>query len=158
RREGWPRESRGYALSGGLLRCGRCGAPMHGMTRVTTYKGRRSEYRVYICDGYKTTVGKCRAYSVAENKILPTLLRVVNEHYLAPGRLDDLERSILARARSRKRADPARLAELRGRLKLRDEEVRCAAQNVLRCRDNVDVLNGELTRLRQERDAVAEEL
>jgi hypothetical protein len=158
KRKGWSSVSRGYALSGGLLRCGHCGAPMHGTARTTTYKGKQRKYRMYICDSAKKRPGTCRSYAIAEDKVLPALLKLLEEQYLAPEHLERLEATIRRRARARRQTDPSRLAALRADVVRLDDEVRRAVANVMRCRDNVDLLNDALTTLRQERDQVAAQL
>ena len=150
--------SGGYVLPGGLLHCGHCGGRMHGST--TRFRGSRQvyEYRRYRCSGNLSKPGTCAHYAVREEAVLDKLVEHLQAVYLAPKRIDGLRRQLLGRTRDKHATAPGRVKELSRRLDNLDDEIRRAAQNVLRCAENIDVLNEGLTALRAERAKVDRQL
>jgi DNA invertase Pin-like site-specific DNA recombinase len=144
----------GYLL-GGLLRCGHCGGRMHGSKNTVT-PGRRL-YRRYVCGTFVMT-GGCGGQSMREDHILPALVCKIRDLYLAPERLDALRHELRRQLEERKQAPSKGAAQLRKKVEKLDAEIRQGARNLLRAGDNIDLLNAELSTLRQERDRLAAEL
>jgi DNA invertase Pin-like site-specific DNA recombinase len=159
RREGKTyRRSNSFALSG-ILCCGHCGVAMHGDCYGSTVKGRRYQYRRYVCKtGTAHGASACRCYSIREDRILPFLLRRLQEDYLAPGKLEALRAELTRQLEIRRRAAPSQAGRLRARLEELDGDIRQAAKNLARAGDNFDLLNGVLTELRAERERVERQL
>jgi DNA invertase Pin-like site-specific DNA recombinase len=153
----YPRGS-GYPLAG-LVRCGHCGKKMHGSTTRTSQRKNRKTYRRYVCTSYNLNgPSACGFHAIREDWLLPFLIGRIQSDYLAPARLDQLERKLRQKALARRQADPKAAERLRGRLAQLDAEIRQSAQNVLRAGSNLDLLNEALTELRAERARLAGEL
>jgi DNA invertase Pin-like site-specific DNA recombinase len=150
--------SGGYVLPGGILHCGHCGGRMHGCTTRPKQGQKVYEYRQYRCSTNQIKPGSCRHYAVHERVILDLLVGQLRTVYLAPERIARLRQELVNRAADRSAAAPAAVRTLIRRRDALDAEVRRAAQNVLRCRDNVDVLNEALSELRAEQVKVARQL
>jgi DNA invertase Pin-like site-specific DNA recombinase len=148
----------GYVLPGGILHCGHCGGPMYGCTMRPRRGDRVYEYRKYACSASSTRPGTCRAYAVDEAVILDRLVEELLGVYLAPDRLEGLRCKVLEKVEARHERAPATADRLRRRLVQLDAEIRDAARNVLRAKDNVDLLNEALTKLRQQRARLAKDL
>jgi DNA invertase Pin-like site-specific DNA recombinase len=147
----------GFALSGGLLRCGHCGAKMQGERRL---RGRRvtREYRYYVCSGNQCKPGTCVSYRIREEKLLPVLVRKLQEVYLSPERLDGLRKALREQLEAKQSASPDRAARLRARIADVDRDIRQGARNLIRATDNLDLIQEELTALREQTARLAREL
>jgi DNA invertase Pin-like site-specific DNA recombinase len=151
--------SGGYVLPGGVLHCGHCGGKMYGTTmRPRSKGGRVYEYRKYTCASPNTKPGTCRYYAVLEDTILDQLLDQLLQVYLAPERLESVRQKLLDKTEAKHQKAPAAVERLERRLAELDGEIRDAARNVLRAKDNVDLLNEALTELRKVRARVAKDL
>jgi DNA invertase Pin-like site-specific DNA recombinase len=148
----------GYSVPVGVLRCGHCGGRMYGNTWRRAKGGKVFEYRKYVCGTIKTTPGACRHYAVDEKVITDLLIDQLLDVYTAPGRLEGVRRKLRERVEAKHRRAPADVERLRRRLAALDAEIRDAARNVLRAKDNVDLLNEALSELRKQRDRVARDL
>jgi DNA invertase Pin-like site-specific DNA recombinase len=150
----------GYALTG-LLYCGHCRMKMKGThCGCRAANGKVYSYRRYIC---KTAIANggagCRLYSIRESYLLPFLVKRLQEDYLAPEKVAQLEAELRRRLEARRNGGSLAEAEgLRRRLAAVDDEIKTATQNVLRAKSNIDLLNDALTALRGERERLAAEL
>jgi DNA invertase Pin-like site-specific DNA recombinase len=150
---------RGMILSGGLLHCGHCGRKMYGSPSVAKRQnGSSKEYRYYICPTYMKNPGLCRRFSMREDKLLPFLIRKLEEVYLDPGRLEGLRKCLKDRAETRHQTDPVRAERLRKKMAAIEQDIRQGARNLVRATDNLDLIQAELTTLRAERQKLAREL
>jgi hypothetical protein len=158
-RRTFPRAGGRYLLPSGILHCGHCGGRMYGATcRPKRADGSRAEYRGYRCGTNATKPGTCGSYTVPEDTILDKLAERLRNVYLSEERLAGLERQLLKRAEARHGGAAQRAEHLKKRLDALGIEVRQAAQNILRCKDNVDILNEQLTTIRKKREKVARDL
>jgi DNA invertase Pin-like site-specific DNA recombinase len=153
----FPRSS-GYPIPGGILHCGHCGGRMYGATCRPKRGEKVYEYRSYRCASNVSKPGTCGNYSVPEGIILDKLLDRLLNVYLAPDRLAGLERQLLDKTEAKHTKAPEAIRRLRKQVEALDGEVRQAAQNVLRCKDNVDLLNDHLTTVRRKREKLARQL
>ncbi len=150
--------SGGYALAGGLLHCGHCGGRMHGCTTRPRRGETVYEYRQYRCGSNQVKPGTCRHYAVHEDVILDALVEQLLTVYLSAERVEGLRRQLLDRTEAKHATAPETVRRLEKRLAELDTEIRQAAQNVLRCKENVDILNDGLTALRSDRAKLARQL
>ncbi|HEV3446400.1 MAG TPA: DUF3135 domain-containing protein, partial [Gemmataceae bacterium] len=102
--------------------------------------------------------GTCKEWSIREDRLLPFLIRKLQDDYLAPKRLERLRKELLKQAMAETEPDPEVPDRLRAQVKKLDEEIRRATANVLRARDNLDLLNDQLSQLRREREELAARL
>jgi DNA invertase Pin-like site-specific DNA recombinase len=144
----------GYTLSG-LLRCGHCGGPMNGTTN--TAKPGRKAYRRYVCSNF-TLKKICGSHAIREDRLLPALVRKIQEEYLAPERLERLRQRLLAKVRARREGPAKEVARLRAQIDQMDADIRQGARNLLRAGDNVDLVSEALSDLRRQRDRLARDL
>ena len=145
----------GYPLAG-LVVCGHCGKRMHGCTNH--YKGRkgRQTYRRYVCSSYNLNgPSSCGYHAIREEVLLPFLIRKLQNDYLAPARLDKLEKELKRQATAARQADPKKAKNTKGKLSQLDADIRQGTQNLLRAGDNIDLLSAALTEMRNERDHLA---
>jgi DNA invertase Pin-like site-specific DNA recombinase len=151
----------GYVLTG-LLYCGHCGSRMQGSRAGCRAKsnGKVYAYRRYVCCGSRHNgTALCLAYSIREDAVLPYLVCMLQQEYLAPDKLKQVEARLRERLEARRQAGGQHQADrLRAELAAAEGQVKQATLNVLRARDNIDLLNEALTRLRAERDRLAAEL
>jgi DNA invertase Pin-like site-specific DNA recombinase len=148
-----------YVIPSGILHCGHCGGRMYGCTmRPERSDGTRRCYRKYSCGTPNVKPGTCRAYTVDEDLILDELVNQLLTDYTDPARLEALRQKLHNRTKARQERAPAEVERLRKRLAEKDEEIRDAARNVLKAKENADVLNEALSELRRERQRLAKQL
>jgi hypothetical protein len=116
------------------------------------------EYRKYVCSSFNVQPGICKPYAVHESVILDELVKQLLEVHTNPKRLERLRAQLHKKASAKHEKAPAQVERLRTRLAEKDAEIRDAARNVLRAKDNADLLNELLTDLRKERNRLAREL
>jgi hypothetical protein len=153
----------GYVIPSGIVHCAHCGGRMYGCTMRPSHRRkdgskRRYEYRKIACGTPNVKPGTCKSYSVDEDVVLDELVNQLLTVYTDPERLEGVRRKLHERNAARVRRAPAEVERLRKRLEEKDVEVRDAARNVLRARDNADLLNDLLTELRGERQKLARQL
>jgi hypothetical protein len=158
KREGLHPRTGGYVVPAGILHCGHCGGRMYGCTMRPRRGKKVYEYRKYACATANTKPGTCKAYSVDEKVILDTLLDQLENHYLSPERLAGLEAKLTERAEVKHEKAPVQVERLRKRLAEKDAEIQDAARNVLRAKDNIDLLNDQLSEMRKDRAKLAKDL
>jgi DNA invertase Pin-like site-specific DNA recombinase len=158
RKRSFPRSGGGYCLPSGVLYCGHCGGRMYGCTCRPRRGDKQYEYKNYRCGTNATKAGTCGSYAVREQVILDKLTDRLLQVYLSEERLAGLEAQLADRAGARHAQAPDRAARLARQREALDADIRRAAQNVLRCRDNVDLLNEQLTQLRQKREKLTREV
>jgi DNA invertase Pin-like site-specific DNA recombinase len=150
--------STGYPLAG-LVVCGHCGKRMHGCTNRYKNRPGRRDYRRYVCTSFNLNgPSACGYHAIREDRLLPFLVRRLQEDYLAPSKLEQLKAELLAQAATKQQADPATAARLRAKLSGLDEEIRQGARNLLRGGPHTDIVSEALTEVRQKRAQVAREL
>jgi DNA invertase Pin-like site-specific DNA recombinase len=147
-----------YLLPSGVLHCGHCGGRMYPGTTCPRRKGKVYTYVKYTCGTAEHHPGTCKYYSVHEQVIIDELVDLLLTDYLKPERLEALREQLAKRATARHTRAPAEVERLRRRLDGLDGEIRDATRNVLRARENVDLLNEALSELRRDRDRVARDL
>jgi hypothetical protein len=148
----------GFVLSGGLARCGHCGSKMQGHTRIMPGKRGPLVYRYLACDGARRRPGNCREVSVREDKLLPFLVRKLQEVYLSPERLEGLRAQLKERQEAKREGDPERAERLRVKLAALDADIKQGARNLVRATDNLDLIQEELSALRGQRERLLREL
>jgi DNA invertase Pin-like site-specific DNA recombinase len=154
-----PRQS-GYTLPGGILYCGHCGHRMYGCT-MRPKRGEKSYcYRKYVCSAPNVKPGVCKAYSIDEDTIIKILVERVEKHYLNPGRLDDLERTLLAKAEAKHDDAPAEAQRLRQRLDKLEADILRSRRRVLQAEDDATFaeLNDGLREMVLQRQRLEKEL
>src|SRR5262249_39840562 len=117
----------------------------------------RNTYRRYCCSGF-TNAGKCGFHSIREDKLLPVLVRKIQEVYLEPGQLEKLRETLRRKVEAKYRGSPEQADRLRDRIGRLDGEIKQGARNLLRAGDNFDLLSEEVADLRRQRDKLAREL
>jgi hypothetical protein len=148
----------GYLIPSGIMHCGHCGCRMYGCV-YRRGRGRKAyRYLKYTCSGPKVKPGTCQSYALDEHVIVKALVDKLLSEYLSGDRLTKLEAKLREKAESRHQGAPQQAGRLRARLEGMDKEIRQAVKNLLRCPDNVDLLNEELARMRSRRDEAAREL
>jgi DNA invertase Pin-like site-specific DNA recombinase len=148
----------GFVLSGGLTRCGHCGSKMQGHTRTAPGKQGRLVYRYLACDGARRRPGSCREVHIREDKLLPFLVKKLQEVYLSPERLEGLRVQLKARLEAKREGDPERAERLRAKITELDRDIRQGTLNLVRATDNLDLIQEELTALRGQRERLQREL
>jgi hypothetical protein len=149
--------NKGYVLSGGLLVCGHCGARMNGGThRSFTNK---YAYRRYTCQtAWAKGTEACAYHSIREDRILPALVRKLQEVYLKPERLERLREQLRATVEAKHERNPEAVERLKTRLAELDAEIRTGTRNLLRATDHLDLLQEALGELRVKREQLVKEL
>lgn len=159
KKEGRTPRERGYLLTG-ILHCGHCGGRMHGDGGSwTAPNGKTYTYRRYICRTHVVFGPEaCRHYSMREDRLVPFLVRRIQQDYLAPQRLEELRQELLRQVEAKSQDSPEKAERLRHRIGEMNAEIELATRNVLRARDNLDLLQEALTNLRQQRARLQKEL
>jgi DNA invertase Pin-like site-specific DNA recombinase len=148
-------------LLSGLVFCGHCGRKMHGASTSRTKKGKSYSYPKYRCSTYALmgSVPGCGCHSVHEKPLVDFVLAKMREAILAGGHLDELRERIKARLAAQRAEAPNQASALRAKLVDLDGQLESGARRLVRCPDNIaDLLAGELSTMRVERDRVAAEL
>jgi hypothetical protein len=148
----------GYPLAG-LVVCGHCSKRMHGATNKYKLRTGRQAYRRYVCSSYNLSgISACGYHAIREEKLLPFLIKQLQDQYLTPERLEQLQAKILRKVTARQQADPAKAERLRDKLARLDDDIREGARNLLRAGPHIDIASEALSELRDERAKVAREL
>jgi DNA invertase Pin-like site-specific DNA recombinase len=158
-RKGFPRAG-GYVLSQGILHCGQCGQRMHGTT-FTDRSGRKTySYKKYICSSAGLKPGVCRHYSIREDRLLPALVKKIQEVYLNPERLEGLRQQLLAKVQAKQEGNPALVENLTKRLDKLEAEIVQGRRNMLKVKDDeaFTELDAELSVWLKQRDRLRREL
>ncbi|MGE3180933.1 MAG: recombinase family protein [Phycisphaerae bacterium] len=148
-----------YLLSG-LVRCAHCGAKMYGSRLTRKKNGKTHVYFKYECSTYKTQ-GKtqCGHNAVPESLLTDFLIAKLREMYLCDNAKDDLRKAIRKQLAAESVAAPVPTADLRAKLAELESAVANGTKRLLAASDDVaDLLAGELTKMRRERDRIAGEL
>ncbi|MCE9608497.1 MAG: recombinase family protein [Planctomycetia bacterium] len=141
-----PRDG-GYPLSGVLI-CDHCGKPMYGCQPT----GR--PHRVYRCSTpAKTGVGTCGTYEIREERILPTVLKLLGEEIRELERFYVQPPDELVFASDRRKASKAAAEQTRVQLLAR---IGRAEESLLDCSDRRtrQSLDGRITTMRDELEAL----
>jgi DNA invertase Pin-like site-specific DNA recombinase len=157
REQRFPRGT-GYVLAG-LLVCGHCGKRMYGCTNHFNGRKGRKSYRRYVCTSYNSSgPSACGSHQIREDKLVPFLIRKLQQDYLAPEKLEALKAELLRQLIARQEGNPEKAERLRARLASLDAEIREGARNVLRAGPHIDLVTEALTELRDQRAKLAHEL
>jgi site-specific DNA recombinase len=147
----------GYALSSGLLCCGHCGYRMAGESKKT--RGKKKTHRYYFCSGNHHRPGTCQDYSIREDRILPFVIKKLQEEYLNPERLESLHQELRRQNTQSQETQPKQGERLRAKLATLDKDISRAVQNLKRAPENVvGLLLEELSQLQSERVRVEGEI
>lgn len=149
-----------YMLSG-MLYCAHCGRKMHGMKSTRRKGGKVYVYHKYICSTFHAigTVNGCGHHAVDQAAILEFVCRVLREEVLAGGHKDTLRRLVKDRLEADAKADPAERKALQAKVADLDRDIETGTKRLLRAPDNIaDLLAGELSKLRAQRDRLADDL
>jgi hypothetical protein len=158
--------SAGHLLTG-LLFCGHCGGRMCCDGRTPhPYIDKNGKKRIYCYTRYvcRTAVvhghSRCQAYSIREDKLLPVLVRKLQELYLADDQLELLRAKLFELIEERRGDEPQKLEVLRGRLREIEADIKQGRDNLLRVRDDrvFTELNHALADLVKDRDSVSAEV
>ena len=150
------RTARQYAFSG-LLKCGDCGGPMHGVPGNTETQG--SRYRCGTAQKYGRSA--CQPSSIAEDKLVNAVARLLDEYYLGDEALDRMEGKIRKRLAENHRRKTAVVDtdRLRKRISDLDRRIDQGAERIFSApEDLVQTLYGKLNELRSERDRLRQDL
>ena len=149
-----------YILTG-LLFCGHCGAKMYGAKRSRKKDGKTYQWEKYICSTYHTQ-GKerCGCHSIDQEILLKFLLRKLRDAVLGGGHKEELRERIRQRLEAREQqTDPISADRLRTRVGELDQQIEQGVKRLLRAPDDIaDLLAGELSNMRRERQRLAAEL
>jgi DNA invertase Pin-like site-specific DNA recombinase len=128
--------SAGFALTG-LLHCGHCGARMHGDGNKPNPRKGHYYYRRYICRSHVVQgPSVCNHYSIREDKLLPFLIRKLQDLCFAPQRLDRLRATLRERWQARREGQGGRLEAIKGQLAGIEGDIAQGRANLLRTRDD----------------------
>jgi site-specific DNA recombinase len=160
RRRGGKRPGKSEFLLSGLVRCGHCGSAMVGRTNLFRQGGKVYRYRRYYCGGYNRG-GKavCQANGIDADALARAVLRKLRERWLNPEALDALRAEIRRQDQEEGGGNPARLEDVRGRLRAAERKVTLAAARVLEEEDEALLpgLRQQMKELVQRRDVLAAE-
>jgi hypothetical protein len=138
----------------GLLVCAECGWHMIGGTT-------KSGSRFYYCGCYHALGGtKCHYNRVAEGRLLPCLVRKVQEFALNPEVLDRLRDEIRRRIDDADRRRPARLAAPRKKVAKLDQDIAKGKRNMALAddADSIKAIGQTVREWQTEREQVTEEI
>lgn len=146
-----------FALSG-ILVCGHCGGPMYG----------RSNYRArgdrcggsYVCGTFCKNSKECEQYMMAESKILPYVVSLLQEAVTAGGRMDELKAILREKLAKRRTNRPSDSARLQRKLDALAKQIDTAVDRMVRCDDEelASMMSDKIRRIREERKALEDEL
>jgi DNA invertase Pin-like site-specific DNA recombinase len=160
RRRGGKRPGKADYLLTGLLRCGHCGSAMSGRPCVLRQGGKVYRYRRYTCGG-NSRGGKavCEANGIDADALARAVLRKLRERWLNPETLDALRAEIRRQDQAERGASPARLEDVRARLRAAERKAALAAGRVLEEEDEALLprLRQQLKELVQQCDLLAAE-
>jgi site-specific DNA recombinase len=157
----WKPQGGGYVLSG-IVRCGHCGSLMYGDGQKSRHGDKpgknRITYRYYQCCGDRKKPAFCRRYRIREDRLLPCLLQKLQAAYLDPKRQEGLRGQLAERVEQRQQGDPKKALRLRKQLADLDGDIQQGVKNLIRAKDNLDLLQAAVSELRAKREAVGQEL
>jgi DNA invertase Pin-like site-specific DNA recombinase len=132
-----------------MLKCGHCGAWMHGRRRTN---GTRPI--IYICSTYNTAAA-CNAHAVKQDDLIRFLVAKIQRTFVPGGNVERLRDRIAEELKTRKPADDEakRLTKL-------DRDVERAVGRAARCEDDAvaEMLLKEVTTMRRERDEIQKQV
>jgi DNA invertase Pin-like site-specific DNA recombinase len=152
-REGLRPRTSTYVLSGGLTRCGHCGFKMQGCRRLHHGKRGTVNRRYLVCSGNYSKPGFCQNFTIREDKLLPFLIRQLQDVYLVPERLEGLKVKLRERLMLRLSRVPERAEKLRDRLTELDADILTARRRTVQVKDDMTFveLNEALRELMEQR-------
>lgn len=141
----------------GLIRCGHCGAPMHGWTRKIGGKnGRRAyTYPIYICSTYQRDSRRsaCRGYKVNAPELTALVVAKLREHVFEGGDRERLREKIRQRLEAQAKGGTLDVDRLRKKLADLNREIDQAADRFLKAPAEVaELLLPKLSAMKAERD------
>jgi site-specific DNA recombinase len=154
------RRGRGEFLLSGLVRCGHCGSAMIGRTHTLREGGKVYRYRRYYCGGYNRG-GKavCQVNGISADALERAVLRKLCSAWLNREVLDALREEIRRQDRQEAGGNPARVEDLRTRLRAAERKVAQAAGRILDEEDEALLpgLRQKMKELVRQRDDLAAE-
>jgi DNA invertase Pin-like site-specific DNA recombinase len=148
----------GDLLLSGLMTCGHCGSLMVGRRGYgsRTDKGRPT----YVCNGYnRWGRAYCRNHTIDERRLLPALVRRIQEDFLNPDNLTKLREEIRRHDDRARRENPDAARELRARVEELDGFIAKGNRNMALAEPDAIAGIAEAVRAwRAERDRASQEL
>jgi site-specific DNA recombinase len=146
----------GWILTG-LLRCGACGCPMHGLTA----RGAKGEtLRYYACSRSRTQRACWSTKRVRQDVLLAEVVEELREQFSEGPALNTLRARVARLADKGSGAIEADRERLRAALATLEGKIRQAEANLALCSDPDDFrgVSGQLRRWREEREQAARDL
>jgi hypothetical protein len=129
---------------------------------ITRRKGGKVyAYLKYVCSTYNTrgTECGCGYHTVDQAGLLTFVLRKIRELVFAGGDRHRLRQLVGECIDEGRRSDPAEANELRAKVAERDAQLEQGTRRLLRAPDDLaDLLAGELSKMRRDRDRLADQL
>jgi DNA invertase Pin-like site-specific DNA recombinase len=149
-----PLRGGGDFLFTGLLRCGRCGWPMHGCRLHYSHNGRRHSYRRYICGNYNLhRRSGCVCNTVLERDLLGVVVRILRREFLNPENLAALKAEIRRQEEAERQGRERPAADLNRRIADLDRKIKTGTQRWLTAPASLTGVLGEtLEEWRKERE------
>lgn len=149
-----------YLLSG-VVFCGHCGQKMHGSIKTRRKGGKVYTWETYVCSTYvmKGRSCGCGYHTVDQGELLTYVLKAVRALCFADGNREALTDDVREQIAQGQTVDPAEVVGLRAKVADLDKDLEHGTRRLLRAPDDVaDLLAGELSALRRERDRLATQL
>ena len=139
----------GYVLSGGLLKCGQCDAPMYGRGLAGT--------KFYMCSGH-THKGMCNGPNrVTQDQILAEVIAAIERQYTNPKVIQRLREEL--RKQVPDTSSKVTMGRMKNRLAAIDQSIDKAERNMLACSpDMVARFEKRIRQLEAERTELTAEL
>ncbi|MDE2471229.1 MAG: recombinase family protein [Bradyrhizobium sp.] len=147
-----------FPLSG-LVYCAHCGGKMHGREQVKpTAKGPKT-YRWHVCSNFASK-GICAKRTISEPELVEVVTDAVLEHVIGPEAVERFARQFREKIAEQSEKAPADAARLAKRLMGLDTNIAKAVRNMMLIDDvaTLAAMQSELARMREERNAVAQQL
>lgn len=147
-----------YLLSG-VIHCAHCGAKMYGQRSTRRKNGKTYTWERYVCSSYHTKGHHvCGHHTVDQAALLSLLLGKLRQAVLVGGR-EGLRDQVLTVMRKRQKGTTGEADALRSRLADLDKQLAQGAKRLIAAPDDIaDLLGAELSKLRKERDRLADRL
>lgn len=144
-----------------IIRCGKCGQAYVGIRRkkVSKLDNERIEYLLkrYVCSGYvNQKEGKCGSFYIDKEFLESAVLRAIQHEIAKPGRMDEIERSILQQLsvlRASKSEEEKRVSDRLQELNISIERY----YNAIGAGMDVEVCKQKIDELQQEKRLLDEE-
>jgi DNA invertase Pin-like site-specific DNA recombinase len=149
-----------YILSG-VVYCGHCGQKMYGTKTSRRKNGKLYEYPKYICSTYQMKGRSCGCghHAIDQGPLLTFILEKVRALVFGGGHKAAFADAVREQLKAERTTDPAEVEGLRAKLTGLERDMDLGTKRLLRAPDDVaDLLAGELSSMRKERDRVVAQL